>query len=275
FSVNEKQKTALAIIGNEVGIGGDELVKMVERIGETQTKKLEADGIDYKAKKDFAKRLRDIAGKMKDGPIKNTLLKLCDEMEKAYPAPGAKANEGTKDLKSIAAKLAALAKKVGGDVEKQLVAIAKELEGYAKPNSSYPKPEETETREADLTELDSGAVVGLVLEGTKATDDPRAPLKVYVQIIKPGWGNARDNNYYPAEVLRRDAHVFEGAKMFATDHVGKEKNARSEVSIMEKAPVFFTSEGAPVGLACIFDPDFAEATRNRIASRHLTSLSCS
>lgn len=44
---------------------------------------------------------------------------------------------------------------------------------------------------------------------------------------------------------------------------------------MEKAPVFFTSEGAPVGLACIFDPDFAEATRNRIEAGHLATLSCS
>ena len=278
FSMNKKQREDLAIIGDEVGVGGDELVKMVEQIGETRTKELEANGVDYKAKNDFAERLRDIADKLTEEQGKNTLLKLVDEMEKAHPASGAETNEGTKDLKSIAAKLATLAKKVGGDAEKQLVAIAKELEGYAaKPGSSYPEPEEkvSKAREADLTELDSGAVVGLAPESTKAVDDVRAPLGVYVKIVEPGWGNKRDNNYYSAEMLRRDAHVFEGSKMFATDHVNEEKNVRNEVSIMEKAPVFFTSGGAPVGLARIFDPDFAEATRNRIKSGHLESLRCS
>jgi len=126
--------------------------------------------------------------------------------------------------------------------------------------------------EADFSE-NSGRIVGLLESSEKALDGDRAPLYLYVKLIEPGWGNERDNHYYPAEMLERDAHVFSGAKMFTTDH--GDKSVDNEVSIVEKAPVFFTETGAPVGLVCIYDPNFAEVTRNRAAAGHLGTLECS
>jgi hypothetical protein len=104
--------------------------------------------------------------------------------------------------------------------------------------------------------------------------DPRGPLEMDVQLISPGWGNSRDNHYYPKEMLARDAHVFEGVKMYATDHKQEEKNVRSEVSKIKKI-VGFTEAGAPIGRVVVFDPDFAEACRNRAKAGELESLECS
>lgn len=104
--------------------------------------------------------------------------------------------------------------------------------------------------------------------------DPRGPLEVNVQLISPGWGNQRDNHYYPKEMLARDAKVFEGAKMYATDHKQEEKSVRTEVSKI-KSIVGFTEAGAPIGRVVIFDPTFAEATRNRAKANMLESLECS
>ncbi len=61
---------------------------------------------------------------------------------------------------------------------------------------------------------------GGALELMEVGDAPASgvPMTMRVRIIKPGWGNERDNHFYPAEVLRRDAGVFAGAKMYETDH---------------------------------------------------------
>lgn len=123
----------------------------------------------------------------------------------------------------------------------------------------------SESYEAPITivEVDAGAAI-----------NPRGPLEMDVQLIRPGWGNSRDNHYYPREMLARDAHVFEGAKMYATDHRQDEKSVRTEVSQI-KSITGFTAEGAPVGRVVIFDPDFAEQVRNRKKAGVLSSLECS
>ena len=54
-----------------------------------------------------------------------------------------------------------------------------------------------------------------------------------VIVIKPGWGNTIDNHYYPAEVLARDCHVFEGIKMYADHQTEEEEKQRPEGSIRE------------------------------------------
>lgn len=102
----------------------------------------------------------------------------------------------------------------------------------------------------------------------------RSPVKLLVEIIQPGWGNARDNHYYPAEMLKRDAKAFVGAKMYTTDHRIEEKSVRTEVSQIESI-VGFSEAGAPVARVIVFDPDFAERCRNMSDSKTLTSLSCS
>jgi hypothetical protein len=103
---------------------------------------------------------------------------------------------------------------------------------------------------------------------------PRSPLDLDVKLIVPGWGNKRDNNYYPATVLKRDAGVFVGAKMYATDHRENEKSVRTEVSRIKEI-TGFADDGAPIARVTIFDPDFAEQTRNRAQAGILDSLECS
>lgn len=137
-------------------------------------------------------------------------------------------------------------------------------------------PAETATTTtANLAESATGANGGIKLaEAETPTTGPRSPLSLEVALIQPGWGNKRDNNFYSREVLARDAKVFEGAKMYATDHVQGEKNVRTEVSRVEKI-VGFTDAGAPIARVTIFDPGFAEAVRNRHTANALDSLECS
>lgn len=110
--------------------------------------------------------------------------------------------------------------------------------------------------------------------GTVVDNPDRAPLTMKVQLIRPGWGNAKDNHYYPPEVLRRDAHVFEGKKMYTTDHKENEKSERTEVSMIE-AIEGFTDDGAPIARVKVFDPAFAEKVRNREKAGLLDKLECS
>ena len=138
--------------------------------------------------------------------------------------------------------------------------------------------EEAETVEADLAESGGDAgILGLAAEGQPAegVNPDRSPLGVYVRVIKPGWGNKQDNRYYPHDVVKRDAGVFEGAKMYTTDHRSGDKSERTEVSVLEQCPVYFAEDGSPVALARIFDPDFAEKTRNRARAGQLQTLRCS
>jgi hypothetical protein len=116
--------------------------------------------------------------------------------------------------------------------------------------------------------------VATIEEVSTDTNPARAPLTMRVQLIRPGWGNKTDNHYYPAETLKRDAHVFEGVKMYTTDHKQGEKSVRTEVSRINKI-VDFTPEGAPVAEVNVFDPSFAEQVRNRAKSGALDSLECS
>ena len=119
----------------------------------------------------------------------------------------------------------------------------------------------------------AGQIMELVeVEGEAAN----APLLLMdVQIIEPGWGNKNDNHYYSREMLRRDARAFEGVKMYATDHVEREKSVRTEVSQIIECPVRFTESGAPVARVAIYDPDFDFSVRQRSKAGKLGDLQCS
>jgi hypothetical protein len=130
-----------------------------------------------------------------------------------------------------------------------------------------------EMAEVELAESASGAALQLA-EALPAADGNRAPLLLDVALIRPGWGNKTDNHYYPAEMLKRDAKVFEGVKMYTTNHREGEKSVRTEVSQVQEI-IGFTDDGAPIAKVAIHDPDFAEATRNRARLNTLTSLECS
>jgi len=131
----------------------------------------------------------------------------------------------------------------------------------------------SEVAEAELAESASGAAIGLV-EAETAASGPRAPLLLDVALIRPGWGNSKDRHYYSREMLARDAKVFEGVKMYATDHRAGEKSVRTEVSQIQQI-TGFTADGAPIARVAVHDPDFAEATRNRAQLGTLGSLECS
>jgi hypothetical protein len=104
------------------------------------------------------------------------------------------------------------------------------------------------------------------------TWDGVGPLKVDVVMVRPGPGNERDKHYYPREVLRRDAGVFEGGKMYATDHREEERSVLTEVADILKCPVGFTADGAPIAQVGIFNPQFARAVYNRHLQGSLSNL---
>lgn len=103
---------------------------------------------------------------------------------------------------------------------------------------------------------------------------PESLAMLNVQIIRPGWGNARDNHFYPREMLERDAGRFVGAKMFETDHKAEEKSTRTWVSTVKEI-AGFTADGAPIARVVVHDPGFAERVRNLSAAGLLEKMECS
>jgi hypothetical protein len=131
-----------------------------------------------------------------------------------------------------------------------------------------------EDGEVALAESATGRALSLREDVAPAPDSRRAPLKLEVALINAGWGNAKDNNYYPAEILERDGPLFVGAKMYATDHRQDEKSVRTEVATITEV-TGLNEEGALVGIAGVHDPGFAEGARNRKDLDTLNSLECS
>ncbi len=92
--------------------------------------------------------------------------------------------------------------------------------------------------------------------------------------IKVGWGNTRDNNYYPRQMLEDGASKFVGAKMYETDHKPDEKSTRTWVSTIT-AIKGFTSEGNPIAKVAVHDPGFAERMRNLKQAGIVEKMECS
>ena len=118
--------------------------------------------------------------------------------------------------------------------------------------------------EDDLSEVDAAIEAGR-----------RAPVVVDFQILQPGPGNKRQNHYYPADIVRRDIHVFEGADVFATDHKEAERSERTKVGKVLSCPTRFTESDAPVAQVLLYDPHQAEKARNRADAGALGTLECS
>jgi hypothetical protein len=87
------------------------------------------------------------------------------------------------------------------------------------------------------------------------------PLTLKVQLIRPGFGNKKDNHYYPAETLKKYARAFRGSKMYETDHVPGAKSNRTWVSTVRDI-IGFSDEGAPIAEVVAHDPDFIQRVRN-------------
>jgi hypothetical protein len=87
--------------------------------------------------------------------------------------------------------------------------------------------------------------------------------KLTVTVIKPGFSQNTTKGkrrYYPADVLKRDANVFEGAKMFVDHATEAEQKARPEGSVHDwvanLGKVWAESDGSIKGEATVFDPGF-------------------
>ena len=142
--------------------------------------------------------------------------------------------------------------------------------GEPAPKADTDVDDKGEEEVVEFGESEVGAVLGLIED-----DSHGGPLQLNVAVIEPGWGNTRDNNYYPSSVLKRDAKVFEGAKMYATNHKQSEKSVLTEVSQVLECPTGFTESGAPIARVGVFNEQFAESIRNRDALGVLSDLHCS
>lgn len=121
----------------------------------------------------------------------------------------------------------------------------------------------------DATEADLSEVKAAIESGR------RSPVVVDFCILKPGPGNKKHNRYYPAGVVKRDIHVFEGVDVYATDHKEKERNERTKKGKVLQCPAYFTEDGSPIARTLIYDPDQAEKTRNRADANALNTMQCS
>lgn len=176
-----------------------------------------------------------------------------------------------------------------GDLRSAIEALGVEDEGVMgalkklemmimpEPEMDEPEPEmetDPEPESAVSESFAERAASPVSIVEADAQAGPRDPLRVRMRLIQAGPGNSVDNHYYPGEVLRRDAHVFEGVKMYTVDHKEAERSERTEVAVIDRI-ADFEEDGSPIGEIVIFDPDFAEKTRNRSKARKLDSLECS
>ena len=103
------------------------------------------------------------------------------------------------------------------------------------------------------------------------SDDPQGPVSVTFEPIQPGWGNPKDNNYYPAPMLAAHPEVFVGAKMFLSEHESGSHNERNHVS-MVKSHIGFSTARAPQYDMVVYDPYTAQKVRNMKAAGALGAL---
>lgn len=99
-----------------------------------------------------------------------------------------------------------------------------------------------------------------------------------VTIIKPGF-NEGNGRYYPAEVLKRDYKIFEGAKMYADHPTAAEEKARPERSIRDWVGtlnnVEVKEDGTVIGKATIVEPWLQEKLARLRDSEMLSEMGIS
>jgi hypothetical protein len=128
---------------------------------------------------------------------------------------------------------------------------------------------------SELAESETLSILEVLDIAEQEEDEEPQHTMVRVAVIEPGLGNKRDKHYYGAEMLERDAHVFEGVKMYLTEHDDKNRSVRTEVSQIVKCPVGFSETGAPLGDVAIYDAAFAHNVRERDHHGTLSDLHCS
>ena len=80
-----------------------------------------------------------------------------------------------------------------------------------------------------------------------------------VKVIQPGFNKSK-TRFYPADTLKRDYKVFEGAKMFADHQTDAEQRERPEGSVRDWVAtlknVWCEKDGTIMGEAQVIDPAF-------------------
>lgn len=165
------------------------------------------------------------------------------------------------------AAIKALADEYVGLVQEAMGAIDEQPQEETEPAETA----EAQVQEIQFAETFDGIGADILEEADAMAGDV---LKMRVQIIKPGWGNSKDNHYYPIEVLARDSGVFKGIKMYETDHREAEKSTRTWVSTITDIDGF-TETGAPIARVAVHDPQFAQRIRNLKAANLLDKMDCS
>lgn len=135
------------------------------------------------------------------------------------------------------------------------------------------KPQIVDSVEAATSPVANGDSTSILAELHESTVTPLEEGYVDLVLIEPGFGNQRDNNYYPAEVLERDAHKFNGVKMYEVEHDDNQRDNRRWVSTIVEAGQRFSETGAPIVKAFIHDGDFLERAKKLQEGGLLTKLS--
>jgi len=136
------------------------------------------------------------------------------------------------------------------------------------------EPEEGALAEASFAEAAIGHAISLAEGQLPLPHTELVPLHLDVALITPGWGNKRDNHYYPTDVVRRDAGVFAGSKMYESDHRPAEKSTRTWVSTVKEI-TGFTDDGAPIAQVSVHDKGFAERLVALAKDNLLDKMECS
>ena len=88
---------------------------------------------------------------------------------------------------------------------------------------------------------------------------------VTLTVIKPGFNKSK-RRYYPAETLKRDYRVFEGAKMFADHATAEEERRRPEGSVKDWVAsvkdLWVDGDGTVRATAAVIDPAFRGKLEN-------------
>ncbi len=189
-----------------------------------------------------------------------------EEEEEAEPGPG----PGVDPMPLMEAQIA----KFQQDIAQVLDWVKAQMQKGAAEAVTAPEPAAPMT-EAGVSEAlgESAEGIELLSEGS-APSDGQGPLTLRVKLIEPGFGNKRDGHYYPAAILKRDAQIFAGAKMYETDHDPKEKSTRTWVSTVRRI-VGFSDSGAPIAEVVVHDPGFAQRVRNLAKEQMLDKMACS
>lgn len=130
----------------------------------------------------------------------------------------------------------------------------------------------TECISSEMAELEPGSMVtGRVVDFVESSGVGKPAYIDLIPVI-PGWGNKKDNHYYDKPVVIKFAPVWNGAKMWATDHKQQDKNALNQVTEVIQSPAGYTDDGIPFARAVILSPEFEEIARRRKAAGILHTL---